>query len=175
MKYYKLGYPVLAVMIGFAAVLFWIGLIDVSSTLAQGQYGISAFQPPPDDYVFTFYTTEPLKIPIQDLSGNEIGEGVHTGKVRCTMGICSQKTELILFDTQYVYQFQAGQFFDSVDRRVIVSGKGTISNLDHKERFQFVAVFQDNRDGTLSIRYEASTPAASFMIPRIPGRMRFGR
>ena len=44
-----------------------------------------------------------------------------------------------------------------------------------KSGFLFTATFQDNQDGTVSVRYEASRPDASFIIPQAPGRLEFRR
>lgn len=43
----------------------------------------------------------------------------------------------------------------------------------NKERFIFTATFLNNRDGTLWVRYEASRPEASFIIPKAAGTVYF--
>ena len=58
---------------------------------------------------------------------------------------------------------------------LLVGGKGTVSNDGQKERFLFTATFENNRDGTVAVRYEASRPDASFVIPRVPGRFEISR
>jgi hypothetical protein len=175
----------LAVMMGLGAVFVSIGVLGMSPAQAHeleltGSPSLAPAQPPPpddDDLGFVaLYFTEPLTIQITDLSGNVVGEGVHGGEVRCNRNNCSQTTQLIytipLTDwlwSEYEYKFTTRQAIDPVEERVVVGGTGTISSRGQKERFSFTAVFQNNRDGTVWVRYEASRPDASFIIPAAPG------
>ena len=114
--------------------------------------------------------TDLLDIEITDLSGNVVGEGQHEGKVRCSGNSnCSQATQLQLNGIEYEYKFKARQALDPDERRAVVEGTGTIVRDDKKERFLFTATFEDNRDGTVRVRYEASRPDASFRVPKSPG------
>jgi hypothetical protein len=170
----------LAVFIGLGAVFVSLGLLgETSVVLAKGQAltePAPSMQPPPsdDDLVIIVVFTDPLSIPITDLSGNIIGEGIHEGKARCNGNACNQKTELQftvpLTDPVYTYKFSNRLALDPEARSVVVAGTGTISSNGHKERFSFTATFQDNGDGTVSATYVASRPDASFIIPRSPGK-----
>lgn len=119
-------------------------------------------------------------VEVYDLSGSLIGEGKHEGILKCVAENCSHKA-VLYFTTpptniaEYEYKFKNIQAVDLDARRVIVSGEGTISNNGQKDRFQFTATFQDNGDDTLSVRYEASTPNASFSIPEYPGTLTFSK
>jgi hypothetical protein len=133
--------------------------------------------PPKDDFQFIVVFTDPLGVEIEDLNGNVVGEGVHSGKAKCNRDNCSQKTFLQLTipltDPYSVeYKFTTRQALDPEEERVIVAGTGTISNRAQKERFSFTATFQNNRDGTISVTYAASRPDASFIIPNSAGTFR---
>jgi hypothetical protein len=178
----KLGYHLLAMSMGFAVMLIFIGLMNVSTALALGQAGAvtvpisqSVFQPPPpddDDLVFIAFFTDSVNIPILDLLGNEIGEGTHGGEARCRRNHCNKMTQL-LFNAEYEYNFTTRQLLDPIAASAVVGGAGTITYPDRTERFYFIATFQDNRDGTVWVRYDASRPEASFIIPRAPGWLDF--
>jgi hypothetical protein len=173
-------------MVGLAAVLVALGLMEMSRVLVQARTGTKVVrwdplaQPPPpddDDLTFIAFFTDELSI-VMDLSGNMIGEGTHGGEIRCNSSHCSQKTQLDFSSGPYVtrtyeYKFTTRQALDREAERAVVGGKGTISGGRQKERFSFTATFQNNQDGTVSIRYEASRPDASFVIPRAPGRLLF--
>jgi len=125
---------------------------------------------------------EKIQVPITNLAGNIVGEGVHDGEVRCVGTDCSQTIRLQittaispgLTGNTYQYGFMRNQIIDPDERRAVVTGEGTISSEGQTERFEFTATFQDNRDGTVAVRYEASRPDASFVIARSPGRLEFG-
>jgi len=176
----------LAVAVGFGVLVVSLGLLEISPALALERAGTDSVrldapaQAPPndEDLIFIAYFTDDLSIDITDLSGNIIGEGEHGGAVRCNRNNCSQETQLQFTvpltdpDLVYEYKFTTRQALDPVEERAVVSGRGTISSLGQKERFLFTATFQNNRDGTLSVRYEASRPDASFIIPEQPGTFR---
>lgn len=180
MGFIKIQALLLAVFIGLGAAFVSLGLLgETSVVLAKGQALTESapnMQPPPpsdDDLIITVWFTDPLSIPIMDLSGNVIGEGIHEGKARCNGNACNQRTELQftiwLTDPVYTYKFSTRLASDSEARTVVVAGTGTISSNGQKERFSFTATFQDNGDGTVSATYVASRPDASFIIPRSPG------
>jgi hypothetical protein len=184
----KLRFLLLAVTMGFAAVLIWMVLIEVSSALALEGAGTDPVrlaqpaqqQPPEEDIIVTVVFTDPASTQITDLSGNPLGEGTHEGELRCNLINCSKKTHLSFTSlttgaAEYEYKFTTRQALDPEAGRVVVAGSGTISNGDRKERFQFTAIFQDNRDGTVLVRYEASRPDASFIVPESPGNLLFRR
>lgn len=180
----RLRLPLLAVAIAFAAVISWLALMQVSSALALEGAGTGPVlleqpelqQPEPSLSVFVVFTDPAFDIPITDLMGNVIGEGRHTGKLRCILGNCSQKANLsfaspLISTAEYEYKFKTLQAFDHEARTAVVAGSGTISNGDQKERFLFTATIQDNLNGTLAVTYVASRPDASFIIPESPGRL----
>ena len=183
----KLRFLLLAVTTGFAAVLIWMVLIEVSSALALEGAGTSPVrldraaqqQPPHEDFIVTVVFTDPASIEIKDLSGSVIGEGEHVGEVRCNFSNCNQKTQLSLTSqltsAEYEYRFTTRQALDPEARILVVAGSGKISNGNQKERFQFTATFHDNGDGTVSARYEASRPDASFIIPSSRGSFLISR
>ena len=131
-------------------------------------------QAAPDMILFTF--TDTALTQYTDLSGNLIGEGVHVGELRCVGDHCNQKIE---FEPAtpgpgteplvYEYKFKSKQAFDPVTETVVVSGTGTISSGSSKIRFAFTGTLQNNGDGTVYVRYDASTPVASFIFPAAPG------
>jgi hypothetical protein len=184
MQSIKIRSFLLAVISGLAALFISIGLLEMSPALALERAGAEPMrldppaQPPPpddDDLVFIAFFTDPLTIQVTDLSGNVVGEGVHESEVRCNGENCSQKTLLDFTDpgfAEYEYKFTTRQAVDPVEERAIVEGTGTISSHGQKERFLFTATFQNNRDGTVSVTYQASRPDASFIIPRLPGTFR---
>ena len=129
-------------------------------------------QAPGGSLVFTAVLTEHITT-IADQSGNDIGPGLFGGDVRCNTNNCSKGTLLQFIadpdQTEYEYKFTDRLALDPIAERALVAGTGTISRLGQKERFSFTAVFQNNRDGTVSVTYEASIPDASFVIPQAPG------
>jgi hypothetical protein len=109
---------------------------------------------------------------VQDLAGNLIGQGEHTGTARCYDGNCGQRTELQLSSapaTTYTYKFKDLQALDATAERAVVTGTGVISSENGKDKFVFSAIFENNEDGSLTVTYIASRPDASFMIPGAPG------
>lgn len=185
MRIIKIPVLLLVVSIGLAAVFITLGLLGTTSeVLAQEQaeteptYIDPFYQPPPpdpdEDLQFIAFFTDEVPIQITDLSGNVLGEGLHQGEVKCNSNNCSQKTVLSVGyyftdPVTYEYQFTTRQALDPEEERVVVSGKGRISSDGQKERFSFTATFQNNRDGTVWVRYEASIPDASFIIPYSSG------
>ena len=172
------SYLFLVVAVGVAAALLWVGLMDAAPASAQGRAaGLSAQTRMHDPEIIdiTIIFTDARNIDIRDLSGNVIGKGEHGGMVRCVTDRCSQKTSLSLTGgAEYEYRFTSLQALDPAAGRAVVGGEGKITTQGQKERFQFTAIFQDNRDGTLTVIYSASRPDASFIV-RAPGRMRFQR
>lgn len=179
----KIFLLLLAIVVGVFMVFIAIDLLGMTlSVLAQEQKQnefAPHMQPPPpddDDLYFIAFFTDDLTIPITNLSGNVIGEGRHGGKARCNGANCNQKTDLnlsagVVFTDPAVieYKFTNRVTVDPEAERVVVAGTGTISTLGQKERFAFVATFHNNRDGTIFVKYEASNPDASFIIPNAPG------
>ena len=173
----------LAVAVGFAALVVSLGLLEMSPALALERAGTDSVrldapaQAPPndDDLQFIAFFTDDLSIEITDLSGKVIGEGGHGGAVRCNRNNCSQETQLQFTvpltdpDLVYEYKFTTRKALDPASRIAVVGGRGTISSHGQKERFLFTATFRDNGGGTVAIRYEASNPDASFIIPEAPG------
>ena len=182
MRVTKIQSLLLAVGIGLAAVFIWLGFSGMtSSVLAQGsepEGAVPESRAPSDDVIIVVFTDPfPANVEIMDLSGNVIGEGRHSGEVRCNGNSCNHKS-LLQFTvpltdplslTEYEYKFTTRQAFDPVEERAVVAGVGTISSRGQKERFSFIATFQHNGDGTVSVTYVASRPDASFIIPRSPG------
>ena len=184
----KMRSLLLAVMIGLGAVFVSIGVLGMSSAMAQeleviGSVSLAppAQAPPPndDDLQFVAFFTDDISVQITDLSGNEVGEGVHEGSLKCNGDTCSQKIDAIISISDvltgtrvYEYKFRTRQALDPEAERVVVGGTGTISSGGYKERFSFTATFQNNRDGTVWVKYEASRPDASFIIPEASGTFR---
>ena len=179
----KMRSVLLAVMLGLGAVFISIRVLGMSPALAHEQEGTASMSLAPaqqaePEYVFiVVFTDPPAKVQITDLSGNVVGEGDHGGQVRCNGSNCSQKTQLdftVYFTEPWSleYKYTTRQALDPVAGRVVVAGTGTISSRGQKERFLFTATFQNNRDGTVTVRYEASRPDASFIIPAAPGTFR---
>jgi hypothetical protein len=169
----------LALVIALATVLISQGTLRMMSpALALERAGTELVrldppaQPKEALYFIAFFTAD-LTIQILDLSGKIIGEGEHGGEVKCNRNNCNQATRLQLNDIEYKYKFTTRQALDPVAQRAVVEGMGTISSPGQKERFSFTATFQDNRDGTVLIRYGASRSDASFILPRAPGRLEF--
>jgi hypothetical protein len=113
-------------------------------------------------------------VAIKDLAGEDLGEGLHSGKVKCNTMHCSQKVTVILNagqvnETEIVYRFSTRQAFDPAVELAVIAGTGTINSATPREHFAFTATFQDNDDGTIAATYVASRPDASFYIPRTPG------
>jgi hypothetical protein len=113
-------------------------------------------------------------ITVQDLTGNPIGEGEHSGTARCYDGNCGQKTELQFTDLSVTveYKFKNLQALAPTEKRAVVGGTGLISSEDGKEKFSFTAIFQDNSDGSVMATYVASRPDASFIVTA-PGTLTF--
>jgi hypothetical protein len=177
----------LAMLIGLAAVLVALGLMEKSRVLVQAgtatepvRWDLPAQPPPPpppddSDLQFIAFFSDDLTIQVLDLSGAIVGEGTHGGEVRCNNNHCSQKTQMSFTSGPILtwtveYRFSTRQALDPVEERAIVAGTGTLVSRGPKERFSFIATFQNNRDGTVSVRYEASRPDASFIIENAPGR-----
>jgi hypothetical protein len=171
----------LAVAMGFAAALISIGLLGVLPALARESeitepVGPATPQQGPWDPPLTIegVVTLTLKIEITDLAGNPVGEGQHGGRVSCNSnGRCTHATELQLNGIEYMYRFEERQAVDPSERTAVAEGTGTIDANGKKERFLFTATFEDNRDGTLAVRYEASRPDASYIVPKSPGTLEF--
>jgi hypothetical protein len=131
---------------------------------------ITTVQAAPDMILIAFTDTSPTQY--TDLLPNVIGTGLHVGELRCVGDICTQKivfepvTLLAASDTVvYEYKFKSLQVYDPLEGRLIVSGTGTIISNGPKTRFSFTGTFFDNRNGTVRVTYEASTPEASFIFP----------
>jgi len=175
MKRKNFGYLVLILAINIAAVWFFLGRLDVSPAIAAGRTGIwSLQQQPPEAAIgISIFFTESQQT-ISDLSGNVIGEGEHGGDLKCVLDNCSQRTNLFItgvsINAEIEYKFTTLEAIDLLARRVVVAGDGKIIDQGKKERFQFTFTIQDNQDGTLSVRYEASRPDASIIL-RTPGWM----
>lgn len=182
MRLIRIQFLILAVVVGLGALFISLGFLGMTpSALAQGPQAEAIVPvsqaPPEDDFRFFVVFTDPFGVDIEDLSGNVVGEGVHSGKAKCHRDICSQKTELQLTipltDPWSVeYKFASRQALDPVEERVVVAGTGTISSRAQKERFSFTATFQNNSDGTVSVTYVASRPDVSFFVPNTPGTFR---
>lgn len=189
MNVVKIKSLLLAVFIGIAAVFSLLGLFT-SPVLAQGQESTwyanlrsrllvqsaqesDGFAPlrmlPNYTLPEVSLTTEATLLTVLDLAGNPIGEGVHGGDLKCIRDNCNKRIRLTVGEIEFEYQFKTLQAFDAEEMRAVVAGTGTIDNGRQKERFSFIATFQDNGDGTVTIRYEASRPDASFIIQRAPG------
>lgn len=153
---------VLAVSIGLVAIFFLFGPLGMTGT-AQAAPGMIRV-------TFTDTTTQ-----YTDLSGNDLGAGVHVGELRCVGDVCNQKIEFVPLSGSttdllvYEYKFKSRQAYDPTAELVVVSGTGTISSAGPKIRFAFTGTFQNNGDGTIYVRYDASTPEASFIFPAAPG------
>jgi hypothetical protein len=167
----KLWSFLLTVIIGLAAALISPGILGIMTpALAQEpelEINVPVAQPV-GNLIAVVVFTDPAIIDIQDLQGVGIGQGTHVGRLRCN-NKCSQKTQLQLNGVTYEYQFKTRQLVDPGERRIIAAGTGTIKSNGQRERFLFTATFQDNRDGTVWVRYETSGPDASFIIPNAPG------
>ncbi len=176
MGFIKIGSSLSAVMIGLAVALISLGALGMMSPAPAQEpdleINVPVAQAPGPAISFVVVFTDPAIIDIQDLEGGVIGEGTHTGKMRCS-NKCSQKTQLQLNGDVYEYQFKTRQDLDPVGRRAVVAGTGTINSNGQKERFLFTATFQDNRDGTIRVTYVASRPDASFILPESPGTSTF--
>ena len=183
MNFTKIRSLSLAAVIGLGAAAILIGLLGmISPVLAQEQEltrqvrSFPSMAKPAIDFNAVF-TDPPQFLVVYDLSGNPVGEGVHLGEARCRGNNCNKNTQ-ILFTVSFTdpavlgveYRFSNGVVLDPVERRAVVQGVGALYDGRQKERFTFTATFQDNRDGTISVRYEASIPYASFVIPNSPGR-----
>lgn len=157
---------VLAVMSSLA-----IGLISPGALgMVSPALGQPSFQ---DEWGVRIHFQDPENpIEITDLSGTTVGQGTHVGQLRCEQ-TCNHKAQLQLNGIEYQYRFETIQALDPVEGLVIVAGRGTISNLGQKDRFLFTATLENNQDGTVWVRYDASRPDASFIIPNAPGTFTF--
>lgn len=165
-----------AVAIGIAACLVLVGVFGLSPAQAHDLEPVVQRPEPTLDFsvVFTDPAIYNQTVEIIDLSGNVVGEGTHWGEVKCRGDNCNHKTMLtlglpLMEPVAYEYKFTTILGVDLVGERVLVAGIGTISSDTQKERFSFTAVFENNRDGTVSTTYEASIPDASFVVPNTPG------
>lgn len=153
-----------------------VGLLSLMMALPV--LGEPSMQPPPtsNPSFSALFASGETPTEVTDLSGNFVGQGVHVGEVRCKNGHCNKRIQLDLSLSQPLtdvvtleYRFTTLQALVPEDGRAVVSGTGTIFSRSQQERFLFTATFQDNGDGTVWVRYEASRPDASFIIPRAPG------
>lgn len=180
MVFNRLASLLRAVAIGFVAVVV-LGVAAIPPALALEGAGSEAAYLDRlaqaqvlDDFYFVALFADDAAVQMTDVGGNAIGEGLHGGRVLCNHSVCSWQTYLRLHADSaepavYEYKFKIRQAIDPVAERVFVEGNGTISDHGQKERFSFSAIFQNNRDGTIWIRYEASRPDASFIVPNAPG------
>lgn len=172
----------LTVVIGLAALFFSLELLGATAAvLAQepeeqeltGPLSLETRMQPLPQIFHGVVFTDPSLHSVLDLNGNILGEGVHIGEVRCRGDNCNHKTQLDLIVGSkrigYEYQFKTLNLLDPDGKRSVVAGVGTIYSGSQKERFSFTATFEDNRDGTVSVIYNASRPDASFLIPSSPG------
>ncbi len=182
MRFHKLQSLSLAVVIGLATVFLSFALLGMTtSVFAQEQELTAQINSAPimarPDIDFTVVFTDPaVYLVVYDLAGDPVGEGMHIGGVRCRGDNCNKNTQ-ILFTippegatvSGVEYRFTNRIAIDPDARRVIVQGVGTVYSDGQKERFSFVATFEDNRDGTVLVSYDASNPDVSFIIPKSPG------
>lgn len=165
----------LALVAGLLIVMLWTGLLGIAPARAEQatMAGDQQQPPPPDDEVLLFiaFFTDDLSVEIMDLSGNVVAEGTHLGDARCIRSHCNHKAEVVLMQSssyptpyQIEYKFVDRLALDPEARRAILAGTGTAGSDGQKLRFRFTAIIQDNRDGTLTVRYEASIPDASFIV-----------
>lgn len=183
MQLTKVRSLLLIAICSFGTMLVLIGMLGTSHALAHGVKSAESVnplplpQPPSDNWVVTVVFTDPTPIDIMDLSGEIVGKGVHEGSVQCKGNSCSKEIQLTytipltepwpMFSIEY--KFTTRQAIDPTAERVVVAGVGTISGHGQKERFSFTATMQNNRDGTIWVRYDASRPDASFVVPSSPG------
>lgn len=118
--------------------------------------------------VFVYFQASETPVAITDPGGALVGEGSHRGQLLCN-NRCSHQTQLEVNGIAYQYRFEVRQALDPDAGVVVVSGRGTLSDGGQKERFSFTATVEDNRDGTVWVRYDASRPDASFVVPETPG------
>jgi len=145
----------------FAFAILLNGLTDVHSASAQALARFSL-------------TLPGATVNITDLSGAEIGEGIHEGEINCNPSEnCNKKTHLsfLINTAEYEYRFSEIQAIDIEARRAIVAGVGTVIINGQRNRFLFTATFEDIGFGNISTTYVASRPDASFLIPSTPGVM----
>lgn len=129
-------------------------LASASPAMAQGLTGV----------IFDF--SDSGVIDIQDLGGSVVGQGQHTGAVRCYDGNCGQRTELQVtwIPATIEYKFKNLLVLEPSAERAVVTGTGVISDEDGKEKFAFTATLQNHPNGSVTVRYEASRPDASFIV-----------
>lgn len=187
MRLIRIQFLILAVVVGLGALFISLGLLGMTPSVMaqepQAETVVPVIQArPEDEFQFIATYTDLLSVDITDLSGNIVGEGVHLGEVKCNRDNCSQKTQIQLQFSipssnvhSVEYKFATRLALDPVAEKVIVAGTGTISNRTQKERFSFTATFTNNRDGTVLVRYEASRPEASFIIPNSAGTFSISR
>ena len=106
----------------------------------------------------------PGVVDVQDLSGNGVGQGKHTGTVRCYDGNCGQKAELRLTSATIKYKFKDLLVLDQISERAVVTGTGVISDENGKAKFAFTATFQKVGGDAVTVSYVASRPDASFTL-----------
>lgn len=182
-RFIKMQSLSLAVVIGLAAVFLSLELLGMTSAaLAQEPqehelighlFQEPGVQPVPQIAHSVFFT-DPALHTVRDLAGKVVGQGVHTGEVRCRGDNCNKKIQLDLHvgsdRVGYEFHFKTLEALDPEERRSVVAGTGTIYKSSfERARFLFTATFEDNRDGTVSVTYVAPRPDASFTIPALPG------
>ena len=170
MRFTRVRFILLAGFFGFVAVYMVLGVLGTSPVMAEqgGELNV------------TLLLEEPREVQIWDLDGREIGAGEHLGTLGCNGNTCGLETELTFMYpitcytsncSEYEFNFVTRNEADPVNSSVVVVGTGTMVRSGQREAFTFIATFQDNRDGTVSAKYEASRPEASFMIPSTPGTL----
>jgi hypothetical protein len=155
---HKKSVRLLAVSIGLV-VFTLFGLLGTTATV----------QAAPTKIQVDFTDISPIQF--MDSSGNDLGEGVLLGKLRCVGDTCNQKIAFVPASGNVVYEytFKSRQAFDLVAERVVAAGTGTVFSDGSKTRFSFTGVFQNNGNGTVQVTLAASTPEASFYFPAAPG------
>lgn len=190
MKAKRLGYLLLVVAMGFAAVVVLLGLVGTSSAFAREQAGtLPAQQQAPAEPRYDFdITLISSDTEAYSLDGVFLGLVAHGGRVSCNGDFngakCNQKIALgftaAFTDPDppcsqdpncFNYDFKLTNLgtLDKEDRRAVIEGTGTVSSGGKKEKISVTAIFQDNRDGTVEVTYVASNPEASLVVPRSPG------
>lgn len=172
-------------MIPFAVLTIFcisLALLEASPAHAQAAACESACS---DEAVHMLlpYSPPSGKLEVTDLSGNVVGEGEHWGELRCAGPACSGKTQLSITTPnrsfQLEYGFAARQAVDSLQEMAVVTGSIYLTDPTwYKGQVQiipFTATFQKNGDGTVSARYDAARPDASFIIRASPGTLVFRR
>ena len=158
-----------AIVIGGAAVFIPFGLPGMTTSVLANGSGITSIE-------ILHFDDDGVREPLLYTDGTVIGEGMHVGDLKCIRDNCNGRTYLtdILIssqptDIEIEYKMKSLVARDIQEERVVVAGTGTITGGGQKERFSFVATFQNNRDGTVYSRYDASRPDASFIIQETTG------